>query len=336
MKILYAIQGTGNGHISRARDIVPILQKKGELDILVSGIQADVKLPYPVRYQLKGMSFIFGKSGGVDMVNTYAKCDSRQLMRDIRALPVEQYDLIINDFEPVSAWATYLKGLPCISLSHQSAVLSKNVPKPVNQRTLGALILKKYAPGTQQYGFHFDNFDENIFTPVIRQEIRQAAVKNKGHYTVYLPAYDDKKLIKRLKAIDGVKWHVFSKHTKEKYKTKNIRVKPIENERFIKSLASSEGVLCGAGFETPAEALYLNKKLMVIPMKNQYEQLCNAAALDALHVPVIKNLKKKQLAKVEDWIQHGVSPLINYPDITEDIINLVIEKNYHNANSVLF
>ena len=28
MKILYAIQGTGNGHISRARDIIPVLQKK--------------------------------------------------------------------------------------------------------------------------------------------------------------------------------------------------------------------------------------------------------------------------------------------------------------------
>ena len=39
MKILYAIQGTGNGHLSRARDIIPILQKKGDVDILVSGTQ---------------------------------------------------------------------------------------------------------------------------------------------------------------------------------------------------------------------------------------------------------------------------------------------------------
>ena len=31
MKILYAIQGTGNGHISRARDIIPILKKKESL-----------------------------------------------------------------------------------------------------------------------------------------------------------------------------------------------------------------------------------------------------------------------------------------------------------------
>jgi UDP-N-acetylglucosamine:LPS N-acetylglucosamine transferase len=73
MKILYAIQGTGNGHISRARDIIPILQKKGDLDILISGIQADVSLPYEVKYKFKGLSFIFGKNGGIDLLNTYKK-----------------------------------------------------------------------------------------------------------------------------------------------------------------------------------------------------------------------------------------------------------------------
>jgi UDP:flavonoid glycosyltransferase YjiC (YdhE family) len=30
MKILYAIQGTGNGHVSRAREIIPIPKKYGE------------------------------------------------------------------------------------------------------------------------------------------------------------------------------------------------------------------------------------------------------------------------------------------------------------------
>lgn len=59
MKVLYAIQGTGNGHLSKARDIVPALQKRNiELDILVSGTQADISIPYPIKYQLNGWSFI--------------------------------------------------------------------------------------------------------------------------------------------------------------------------------------------------------------------------------------------------------------------------------------
>ena len=103
MKILYAIQGTGNGHLSRARDIIPILQQKGELDILVSGIQADVDLPYPVKYRFKGLSFIFGKNGGIDLIATYRKSNLKQLYNEIKSLPLDDYDLVINAFEPVSA-----------------------------------------------------------------------------------------------------------------------------------------------------------------------------------------------------------------------------------------
>ena len=81
-----------------------------------------------------------------------------------------------------------------------------------------------------------------------------------------------------LKKFKGVQWDVFSKHNKEVIKEANITIQPINNEAFIKSLATCTGVLCGAGFETPAEALFLKKKLLVIPMKTQYEQQCNAAA----------------------------------------------------------
>src|ERR1044071_6619985 len=108
MNILFGIQGTGNGHLSRARDIYPELAKYGNVDVLISGIQADVDLPYPVKYRYYGMSFIFGKSGGVDIWATAGKLRLRRLMRDVKELPVEKYDLVINDFEPVSAWACKL------------------------------------------------------------------------------------------------------------------------------------------------------------------------------------------------------------------------------------
>lgn len=59
MKILYAIQGTGNGHICRAKEIIPYLQKHGELDILISGIQSEVDLPFKVKYLFKGIGMLF-------------------------------------------------------------------------------------------------------------------------------------------------------------------------------------------------------------------------------------------------------------------------------------
>src|SRR5690606_36108363 len=116
-----------------------------------------------------------------------------------------------------------------------------------------------------------------IFTPVIRQQVRQHPVVNGSHYTVYLPAYNDKRLVKSLSRFPDIQWEVFSKHNKQAFRVGNISLRPINNDAFIHSMASSAGVLCGAGFETPAEALFMNKKLLVIPMKNQYEQHLNAA-----------------------------------------------------------
>lgn len=327
MKILYAIQGTGNGHLSRALDIVPILQQKGELDILVSGIQADLELPYPVKYKFKGLSFIFGKKGGIDLLATYKKSNLKRLFLEIKSLPIEEYDLVITDFEPVSAWACRMKHKPCIGLSHQEAVINSKSPKPKKNDPLGKAILHNYVPVTQAYGFHFREYDKNIFTPVIRKQVRNAFPQQEEHFTVYLPAWSDERIIKVLGEIKNIEWQVFSKHAKKEYNEKNIHVKPVSNEAFIKSFTSCAGILCGAGFETPAEALFLKKKLMVIPMKGQYEQQCNAAALQQMGVPVIKKLKMKHLQTIRAWTESKTILSIDYPDSTEKILADIIAKH---------
>ncbi len=327
MKILYAIQGTGNGHSSRARDIIPLLQQKGELDILVSGIQADVELPFDVKYKFKGLSFIFGKKGGIDILETYRKGNLKRLYKEIKSLPVEEYDLVINDFEPVSAWACKMKNKPCIGVSHQAAVINKKSPKPKKKDPVGKAILHNYAPVTAAYGFHFGAYDKDIFTPVIRSQIRNATLVNSNHYTVYLPAYDDERIIKVLSVIKDVNWQVFSKHTKKEYTEKNVHIQPISNDAFINSLINCTGILCGAGFETPAEALFLKKKLMVIPMKGQYEQQCNAAALETMSIPVLKSLKLKHVAKIEKWVAGKTYLSVNYPNITARVINSIVKKH---------
>lgn len=332
MKVLYAIQGTGNGHLSRSLEIVPLLQQKCDVDVLVSGIQGDLTLPFPVKYRLYGLSFIFGKKGGVDLWKTLYKSNLRKFVKEMKQLPVEDYDLVINDFEPVSAWSCYLKNKPCISLSHQAAVLSDTAPKPDHSDMVGQLILKQYAPTTAQYGFHFKPFAPNIFTPVIRKQVREQQISNEGHYTVYLPAYDDARLIQRLSYFKDVRWEVFSKHNKKPLKHKNITIQKIDNERFVKSMATSAGILCGAGFETPAEALFMQKKLLVVPMKTQYEQHLNAAALQSIGVPVIKSLKPKHEEVIRNWLNNDQHIDVNYPDQTEQIINFILEKHSASLN----
>lgn len=327
VKILFAIQGTGNGHLSRARDIYPELCKYGEVDVLISGIQADVEVPFPVKYKLYGMSFIFGSKGGVDIWLTAKKLKLYKLIRDINKLPIEDYDLVVNDFEPVSAWACKWKRKPCIGLSHQAAVMAPNAPQPAKGDLKGELVLKYYAPVTDAYGFHFRRYAKNIFTPVIRREIRNMVPTDLGHYTVYLPSYDDKALVEHLSHFAEVRWEVFSKHNKEAFSFKNVHIQPIENNAFIQSMASSTGVLCGAGFEGPAEALYLGKKLMVIPMQSQHEQQCNAAAAAQIGVPVIKQLSRKYYDKIRWWLLSDERVKADFPDETAEIIRKLMEEH---------
>jgi uncharacterized protein (TIGR00661 family) len=162
---------------------------------------------------------------------------------------------------------------------------------------------------------------------VIRKQVREQIITNAGHYTVYLPAYDDKRLIKRLSEIKNVTWDVFSKHNKKTIKHKNVHIQPINNETFIKSMAGSAGILCGAGFETPAEALFMGKKLIVIPMKNQYEQHLNAAALKVMGVPLMKSLKEKHHHILINWLENGKAVEVDYPDETEKIMDMVMKKH---------
>ncbi|MEI6137823.1 MAG: glycosyltransferase family protein [Mariniphaga sp.] len=327
MKVLYAIQGTGNGHISRAREIIPTLGQYCDYDILISGTQCDVELSVPVKFKFKGLSFTFGKKGGIDLWSTTVNASLPNMKREMNQLNVEDYDLVINDFEPISAWACRSKGVPCISLSHQGSLLSAKVPMPLKKDYFGRFVIRNYAPANAHFGFHFQPYDEFIFTPVIRKQVREIGIEELDYYTVYLPAYDDQRLVEKLSHFGNIRWHIFSKHAKKPYFLANISVFPITNDEFVADMAGSNGVLCGAGFETPAEALYLKKKLMVVPMKGQYEQKCNAAALELMGVPVIKSLKEKHFGKIGQWLESDQKVEVDYPDQTQKIIGMLFASN---------
>jgi hypothetical protein len=114
--------------------------------LFVSGAQAEVVLPYPVKYKSKGLSFYFGKQGGINFLKTFQNNSSKDVIKEIKNFPVEKYDLVINDFEPITAWACRKKEVPIIGLGHQAALLSKKSPRPKFVDPFGEWMLKNYAP----------------------------------------------------------------------------------------------------------------------------------------------------------------------------------------------
>ncbi|MEN9303456.1 MAG: hypothetical protein RL264_1885 [Bacteroidota bacterium] len=325
MKVLYGIQGTGNGHLSRARKIVPILKEFCEVDTVLSGNQSQVSVDFPIDYSFNGLSFHATKKGKVDILNSFLKSQPLDLIRDIRQFPVQQYDLVISDFEPISSWSALLKGVPCVELSHNVAVAHSNSPKPPFNDRKGKFVLTHYCPSELQFGFHFKKYTKNTFLPVIRDEVRALETKSENYFVVYLPAYHDTFIFSILSQFD-VPWVVFSKYTKTTYQKKNITFQPIENDSFLAHLAQSQGVLCGAGFELPAEVLHLGKKLMVIPMKGQYEQWCNAHALKELGVSMLPKLDITFHRTIKNWIQFTPPIHVPFPDTVRHDIQYVLNE----------
>jgi uncharacterized protein (TIGR00661 family) len=325
MKILYGIQGTGNGHLSRAEEIVPILKKMAHVDVLISGNQSQIKSSFEINYKRNGLTFLSSNDGKVDLFRTIIKSSPIKLIKEIKNFEVSNYDLVISDFEPVSAWSALVNGVPCVELSHQAAVLNESAPKPDNKDRISCYILNHYCPTKLKYGFHFQKYSNNIFTPIIRSQVRELNPSNKEFYLVYLPAYSDHVLWQILDQFD-VEWHVFSKFTKQAYRLNNIHFSPIDNENFKRSLENCKGVICGAGFELPSEALFLRKKLLVIPMVCQFEQACNAESLRRIGITVLPTFDLVFHRSIKNWLESKQIVSVEYPDNTEEILsNLILD-----------
>ena len=155
MKVLYGVQATGNGHLSRCMEFYPILSKYAEVDVLISGIQGDLKLPFEVKYIRHGISYIFGKDGGIDYFKTATNLKLFRYVRDLINVDLDEYDLIVSDFEPLTAWASKFAGKKCVGLSHQAAFLSTHAPRPKWKNYFAEYLFHFFAPCSHPIGLHY-------------------------------------------------------------------------------------------------------------------------------------------------------------------------------------
>lgn len=313
MKILYGIQGTGHGHISRAREILPHLAEHAELDVLISGTNCKLTIAGKRTQYRHGLSLTYDSEGKVSYLKTALNLHPITFLQDVHALRPDRYDLIISDFEPVSAWASILSSVPSVAVSHQAAFLSDRSPRPAKRSPFSEQILKRFAPCNYALGFHFRAYDHFISPPVIRREIQKLSPVAENHITVYLPAFDHQTLTSIFLKHSQTEWHIFSPYCEQQYRKQNVWVRPVSNEPFLESFQNCRGIVAGAGFETCAEAMFLGKKLMAIPIGNQYEQQCNAAALQTLGAYVVPSVDGQFNSHINNWLKEDAIPSAVYP-----------------------
>jgi uncharacterized protein (TIGR00661 family) len=333
MKILYAVQGTGNGHVSRATQLYPFLKKYGEVDFFISGCNYTLDFPYPIKYKSNGVSLHYSKCGGLDYTTIVKKLKPITVLKEARDLPVQDYDYVINDFECITALACKMKKLPSVQFGHQASFQSKHTPRPKKQDWLGENVLKNFGHATNYIGLHFKSYDQNIFNPVIKVEIQNLQPVDNGHITVYLPSYDQDCILAAFQKLSDIPFHWFLPEVKTPYVEKNIHYFPVNQKLFSESMLSCHGIITGGGFETPAEALYLGKKLLAIPIQKHYEQQCNAAALAELGIMTLDSAGANFYNDVQTWLTSDNSTYKIVPNNIEETLAYLI-KTYPSKQDV--
>ena len=306
MKIFYAIQATGNGHISRATQLYPYLQKFGDVDFFLSGNNASLDINLPIKFRSAGCSLHYSKCGGLNYWDIVKNIRPRQIYKDAEALPLKNYDVVINDFDSVTSLACKMQKVHSVQLGHQASFVSQNTPRPEKRSVMGEMILKHYAPSPKHIGLHFEKYDSFIHPPVIKDEITLAEPKDLKHITVYLPSFQKDCLEKAFNKLSDIQFHWFLNDVPFKYTERNITYYPVNQKLFNESLIHCHGIITGGGFETPAEALHLGKKILSIPIRDHYEQECNAAALKKLGVPVVYEVGNDFDLVIENWLKSDV------------------------------
>jgi len=316
MKLLYGVQGTGNGHITRARAMAKELKACGvSVDYLFSGREADKFFDMDAfgDYRvLNGLTFS-SKEGRVRPLATLANSKPLQFWRDINSLDLSPYDLIITDFEPITAWAGKRQKARVIGLGHQYA-FRHNIPQHHGSLVQQG-VLRYFAPATLSIGLHWHHFGQPILPPIAPVDPSTEPVIRK-HYVVYLPFESVDAIGKLLKQFPSYHFHVYHPEVSPASEG-HIHWFPPGRENFQNDLHRCEGVICNAGFELASEVLQLGRKLLVKPVRGQSEQYSNALALDLLgygHVMYDLNA-----SKVERWLDGAGATRIDYPNVAKAI-----------------
>lgn len=331
MKILYGVQGTGNGHITRARIMAKALATVGaDVDWVFSGRSAEDYFDMDVfgDYQtFRGLTFSI-KRGRVSYVKTTLKNNLWQFNRDVRKLNVEDYDFILNDFEPVSAWAARRARKKVIGISHQNA-FHYDIPKSGSNIFIERF-MRLFAPVTLPIGLHWHHFGQPILPPLIEPS-HYPNISEPKHYLVYLPFADLKDILVPLREFPEHQFFVYQP-VQSAINEGHIHIRPFSRENFQIDLHRCEGVICSAGFELPSEAIQLGKKLLVQPVVGQMEQQSNALALEQLGYGSVT--RELSVEAIGNWLTSPKATPINYPDVAQALVIWLIKTGGENFDNL--
>lgn len=322
MKILFGVQATGNGHITRARAMNAEFKKRNiDVDYIFSGREPEKLFDMEEFGDYRcysGLTFVT-EAGSVKPIATVKHNNLRQLYRDIKELDLSAYDLVITDFEPISAWAAKRQKKICVAMGHQNA-FDYAIPK-VGNNPVVQWFMSYFAPANVRLGLHWHHFGQPILPPIAdTHHSDNDSINNK--ILVYLGFEQADAVVKWLEPYTEYEFYIYAPYEQAEDHG-HLHLRPLSRDGFQKDLADCHGVISNAGFELASEAIHLGKKMLVKPLKGQMEQLSNALALEMLGLGMqMKTLDNNIL---QQWLNNFDGKQVHYPNVPAAIIDWILK-----------
>ena len=310
-RIAYAIMGEGGGHASRNSVIISKLAEQGHrIDVFTSfrtydELSARFKNSKKVKvHRIQGLRYIYDPDKGKVSLRgtlehnfwTVIKYPRTAFLLRKKAKKGD-YDLLIYDLDFLFSIANvpYAKknNIPTIMISHFAGFqfgkfkAGKRIQQKIrtlklllnlfNPRADLMLLNSFYSPDT------IKDSRVKFVGPLLKQEVYKHRPTDKGYVLVYINRPLEKMLYQKLSMIKDYKFIVYTRKPGLLSPKLHIKLKEF-SPSFVSDLASCTCVIGPAGIELPSEAVYYEKPMLAIPLKNQVEQSVNGFFIEKLGI----------------------------------------------------
>lgn len=313
-RIIYGVCGEGSGHAVRSREVLRSLRARNhELHVVTFGRAYDfLKDEFPCT-EIAGIRFAYERNAirylatlwkNVYTTPTFIEGARERLPKPVReALPIElgtrnienilkvcqtfQPDTFISDFEAFTAMAAARLERPLISVDniHRLVFQVEHVPLRYRHHWVALKgIIALFAPKANHYFVttlrpEYARGEEVSYVPaIVRPEILSAAPIEGNHVLVYNSFADER--LPTLLSQTSEQYIVYGYNREGCQGNMDFRL--FDEKRFLEDLRTCKALMGTGGFTLLSESLILKKPYLVLPLKNQFEQVENALEIERL------------------------------------------------------
>jgi uncharacterized protein (TIGR00661 family) len=358
MKFLFLVQGEGRGHMAQALSLKKRLEEKGHEVSTGIGVNPRRKIPgffsgeFGSRlFEYQSPNFVLDKrEKGLQIGRTLFKNllhfqkYLKQLGKFRREIEHFRPDAIINFFEPLFGlfYLIHKTKIPVYGIAHQFLFLHPDFKKPRGKKW--DMLSMEYLTRITAYGcrrifaLSFYDLPEKgkimVTPPILRDALFNLHPASEEFFLAYLlnPGYLEE--VRSWSAKNpGIKIRCFTDSLPEETHqaiSSDLSIYGLSGTKFLDFLSKCRGLATSSGFESVCEAMYFEKPVLMVPVKNHFEQFVNSrdgqnagAGIfsDRFDFDILATWSKKHkphASGYKKWVDDNQNKMLNY--IYSDLI----------------